>query len=263
MKNLSIASHLCLCAALVGLGLPALRAQAVVADFNSGDDAAWAHIDPLGNAIYSFPDGDSYRIQAPMPATGDFGSARAGAYLSGLTVTDFHITVDLLDWDNSAGTHQAIGIFARGQGFGLGSTDGYFFHYDPFGSNGNSRIWIECVTDEVPSGNNSALVNIPLDPLQNYRLEFIGIGDELTGRVYDLNNLSEYLFEVSFTDSTYTSGQVGLLVADQGSLFTGNQSADATFDNFSVTAIPEPMTTTLLSGAAIMLVAVCRRRSRP
>ena len=244
------------------LGVTVAQAQTIIDDFNTGSDSAWTRVDPLGNATYSFPAGNTYRIQAPIsPSPGTVGAARAGAIREDATFGDFDITVDLVGWDNSSSTHQSIGIVARVGDVGAGTTDGYFFHYDPFGSNGHPGLWIETITDEAPSSINFQQI-AALDPALGYRLEFSGTGDNLTGRVYALSDLSTVLYEIDAIDSTYTSGYAGLLVADQGRLQTGNQSADATFDNFSVTAVPEPSASVLIGGVAAGVSALYFRRRR-
>jgi hypothetical protein len=241
--------------------VPFARAQAIADNFNDGNDAGWTRVNPLGNAIYTFPGGSSYRLQAPIsPDTGTFGPARAGAVRTDTSFGDFTITVDLVDWDNSSSTHQAIGIIARAGQLGAGTTDGYFLHYDPFGSSGQSRLWIDGITDEMPFGSASVAMS-PLNAGLDYRLEFLGVGSSLTGRIYALSNLSTVLYEVVWSDATYLSGYAGLLVADQGALASGNQSGDATFDNFSaVAAIPEPSTYALLTGLGALCLAMVRRR---
>jgi hypothetical protein len=257
----SLSAALC-CALLLGAAAPRMRAQTVVDNFNDGSDSAWTHYNPLGNGIYSFPDGDTYSIQAPQPGTSAFGPARAGSYLTGSDYGDFQISVDLVSWDNSANTHQAIGIFARATQIGLGTTDGYFFHYDPHGTNGGSSIWIDPIGSDAPFGGVS--VSIPaLDSAASYRLQFTGVGNVLTGDIFALNNLSTPLYEVTLTDSTYASGALGLLAADQGALQTGNQSAAATFDNFEVSAVPEPSTTALLVGVSSLVAGMIWRRKLP
>jgi hypothetical protein len=245
--------------ALLLLALSA-EAQTIIDDFNGGTDSAWTRVNPLGTATYSFPAGNSYRIQAPSsPFPETTGTARAGTLRTDATFADFVITVDVLDWDNNPSTRQSLGILARVSDVGPGATDGYFFHYDPVGTNGNSSLWIETITDEVPSSIGQQLITA-LNPALGYRFEFTGVGDTLTGRVYLLSNLSTALHEIETMDSTYASGYAGLLVADQGVF---NQSADATFDNFSATAVPEPGSSVFIAGAAAAVMAAFRRRRGP
>ncbi len=67
MKNSIATPFLLLCAALC-LGAPFLSAQVIEDDFNDGDDGGWSRYLPLeafgAAATFSFPDGNSYRIQS-------------------------------------------------------------------------------------------------------------------------------------------------------------------------------------------------------
>jgi hypothetical protein len=65
---------------------------------------------------------------------------------------------------------------------------------------------------------------------------------------------------VSGTDSTYSSGVFGLLVADQSS--GGIGSASALFDNLKVTAVPEPAHLGLLGGLLWMAGSFFRRNRK-
>ena len=73
MKYSAINPVLLLCAALV-LGALPLAAQVIEDDFNDGNDAGWSRYLPLQDlgapATFSFPNGNSYRIQSgasPLP----------------------------------------------------------------------------------------------------------------------------------------------------------------------------------------------------
>lgn len=267
-----------LCTFALLLAAPALlravpaQAQAISDNFNDGNSTGWTQLDPLAphttnDAIFSFPGGNSYRIQArETPDIDNFGPARAGTIRTGEgeTFTDFKVTVDLVDWNpHEDNFKQSIGIVARIGQVGLGSTDGYFFHYDPEGSNSSSSIWIDKITDETPAGGSQVQIEA-LNSEMSYRLEFIGVGNLLTGNVYSFEDLVNPMHTVQFEDTgendvpAYLSGYVGLLVADQG--FGGGVSADATFDNFS--AIPEPGTYALLVGMVGGAAALYVRRRR-
>src|SRR6266550_5865553 len=102
-------------------------------DFNSGNDNGWTRYDPLapfgGGATFSFPDG-GYRIQAPSsPDVNALGGARAAALHTDVTYTNFAVSVDLVDWDDSLG--QSFGALARIRNSGRGTADGYAFFYFP------------------------------------------------------------------------------------------------------------------------------------
>src|SRR5688572_16169012 len=105
-------------------------------DFNDGNDAGWTRYDPIGshpalpdNATFSFPNGNSYRIEtAPSPAPPTVGPGRAGALRMDRNYSDFYIWVDILDWNTNV--NQAFGILARVNEVGLGATDGYAMTWD-------------------------------------------------------------------------------------------------------------------------------------
>lgn len=224
-------------------------------DFNSGNDAGLTRYDPLSGfglgATYSFPGGDTYRIQAPStaPLTGTVGPARAGAY-SGVSYDDFTVSVDLVDWD--AGLGQGIGLLGRGNNIGLGTSDGYVFFYFPaFQQVAINRIDNESAT-VLPSPENPL---VALNPALDYRLVFTGQGAALEGRIFALSDLSTPLVTVTATDATYGSGFGGVLVA--GTLAAPASATDATFDNLRV--VPEPGALALLAAGGGLLLALRRR----
>ena len=91
-----------------------------------------------------------------------------------------------------------------------------------------------------------------LDPEKDYRVEFTAVGNNLTGQVFDIDDLNAALATVQATDSTYADGQTGLLVINWTDQLDG--PADATFDNFRVQVVPEPATFALIGlGSLLML----------
>src|SRR4051794_26219347 len=86
---------------------------------------------------------------------------------------------------------------------------------------------------------------LTLDPAQDYRLFFTGVGPMLTGQVFNVNNLALPLATITANDATYTSGSPGLLVGASATAQTS--TADATFDNFQAVAVPEPASWALLA----------------
>src|SRR4051794_16808059 len=113
----------------------ALKAQIVSDDFSDGNDTAnpaWTHNQPLSGfgsgGTWTFPGGNSYRIQAatPSPSPGTLGPARVASILPNV-YSKFYLSVDVLDWDDTL--DQAFGILARLENIGLGTTTGYVFTY--------------------------------------------------------------------------------------------------------------------------------------
>src|SRR4051812_7896796 len=124
----------------VTLGLLALASMARAAqfsdDFNDNNDTGWTRYDlsAVGaGATFSFPNGNSYRIQAPKPPAG-VGPARAAGYINSLNLSTFSVSVDLVDWNTSTTVNQAFGILARLSNVGLTTTNGYSLTYAPTGS---------------------------------------------------------------------------------------------------------------------------------
>ena len=241
-------------AVVIAAAATGANAAPVQDDFNDGNDDGWLRYQPIADfgapGTWTFPNG-AYRIQAAVtggPST--TGPSRAGSMRPDTTSTDFSVSVDLVDWDDSH--DQAIGLLARATQYnqGPGALDGYAFTYHT----GSDTIWLTVATNEVPTNVLSAPVT--LNPANDYRFVFTGQGPQLTGSVYALSNLATPLATVTITDATYTSGELGIVVFDNTG---GNSSlgADATWDNFAHPAvIPEPATA---AAALLGLAGVCGR----
>jgi len=234
------------------IGVSTARAQ--TDNFNSGTDTGWTRYDPLAGlgapATFSFPGGNTYRIQAAVsPNPGVLGPGRAGSLRTDQTYSDFAVSFDLVDWNNSQ--DQAFGMLARVSQPGLGTTDGYAFTYATDGS-----IQISRILNEAASTVGGAAAT--LNPANDYRFVFTGSGSSFVGAVFDLANLSTPVATVSGTDATYASGFLGLIVFDSSP--TGTGATDATFDNYAA-VVPEPSSVALLStgGLGLLLFAARRR----
>lgn len=236
----------------VAIAAPA-HSSLIFDDFNDGNDSGWTRYNPLvhfgASATFSFPNG-AYRIEAPaFPQPNIFGPGRAGSGRLDVDVADFQTSVDFVDWDDTL--DQGFGLLARMQEFALGTTDGYWLHYimrSPVFT-GMGSLVLDRIDNEIPLILDE--VPITLDPSQDYRLVFTGMGSALTGQLFHINDLTAPLTTLSITDETYTSGAVGLLVSD---LIVGmNGPADATFDNFQVIDIPEPNALILLIGGMFLI----------
>jgi hypothetical protein len=211
-------------------------AVGVTDDFNDGNDAGWTHYDPLSafqapdnKTVYEVVDGH-YRIATPPSADpAQLGPARAGSVREDAVLSDFAVSVDLVDWDTSL--NQAFGILARVSTPGLGTTNGYALSINAVGA-----LDISVITGEVPDDIDPG-VSALLDPSANdYRLVFEGRGTNLTGKLFNLNDLVTPIMTTHATDATYASGSNGVFIFDNTRAASG--SADVTFDNFSATVAP-------------------------
>lgn len=255
-------------ALLISLGAASgsLRA-AIVDNFNDGDDVGWTHYNPLGaygvSATYSFPSG-GYRISLPAFNHPQLKYSRAGSLHLGTSYTEFHQSVDVTDWTGGAG----FGLLARVGNVGLGQTTGYTFHYD----SNIATLFVAFMVGESPWYYTGTEVGLTLYPQKQYRMTFGGIGNDLTGQIFDLADPGVALAPISITDQVttivpdnvahtpYTSGLSGLVLA------SGWGAPAVTFDNFSVSSVPEP-TSTLFAGLGLAGLAAWRfgraRRQHP
>ena len=232
-------------------------------DFNDGNDTVnptWQHYDPIGGitappAQFLFPNGH-YQIIAPAQQDPNCqaGPARAGSFLKDRPYSDFEVSVDLVDFDDTI--RQAIGVGARIVTPGLGTTGGYLASWEPGGgtlpgeNNGDLDISI-LVNEEAVKQIETAPSGLHLEKGKSYRFVFRGSGNNFEFRVYDLANLDAPLIVLPGTDpdNTYPSGLVGLIVASNGVCETG---ADATWDNFLV-RLPPPQLSIQLDGSTANL----------
>ena len=123
-------------------------------DFDDGNDAGWTRYNPLSGfgvpGVFSFPNG-GYRIQttAPSPNPAALGPGRAGTYRT-TAYTDFYISVDIVNWNDSV--PQASGILARIGTPGLGTTKGYAFTWSRGTTSTSGDMDISRITAETATG---------------------------------------------------------------------------------------------------------------
>ena len=128
---------------------------------------------------------------------------------------DFHFTVDM-EYENTGSSDS--GVFARGGKDNLGTYLLYF-------NNGNALQILRV----SPGGGFASIAESGASApagTDRIRYEFIGKGNQLTGRVYTLDNPDESFGEVTVTDDVYPSGVIGLVGLDNG--------VDVCYDNFRV-----------------------------
>jgi hypothetical protein len=209
-----------------------LRAQKD--DFDDGDDAGWTRYDPLGSQVgvaqntWSFPSG-RYRLQAAPTPNPAGGPGRVGSFRQDVSYSNFHLEVDVLDWN--ASRTNAFGIIARVQPDpAFGTLSGYTFGYV---TGDNYLALVRVDRERTRSIAGSLPFPIVLTPGHGYRFTFTGKGPQLTGRLYDLADLDHPLAEVPATDSTYLEGTAGLIAfgVNGGAL----SPVDVTFDNYAGT----------------------------
>jgi hypothetical protein len=253
--------------------------------------------DPNYPANYTFPTdalgGRAYRLQGAVPPnatslTGDgvegLCTARALALCTNQTYTDFYVASDLVNWNASADTstnYQLMGLVARCAKTSGGTPD------LTVGTNWSAVAmfyWVNIDTQRNPDGpstgafglgyiiNGNLDWNFPmtdggilpcgvvewtLEPGHSYRMTFQGVGNNLTGKVYDLQDLTTPLGWTGGDTSIGTqelyplpdapiSGWSGIcaLSSRVGANNSGHTNtlnsgvADATFDNFYAAATP-------------------------
>jgi hypothetical protein len=232
-----------------------------------------------GPNTYTFPGGNTYELSAPAfpyaeGFSGDYaawsaltplGPARNMAYRSD-NYTNFNVTVDILPgWAGNNTYVQEMGLAARMQGFTTpGQAKGYAFVYV------NAELIAEISPDPdyktdflaiyrfdtdftgthgVPGSGNAAGAgdceyHFPtgqgLDPAKTYRMQFIGKGTHLEGRIYDVAVSTNVPIVVLDGDTAgdgtrYTNGPCGFfamnLVSPSYNFFGG--PVDVTIDNYT------------------------------
>lgn len=235
-------------------------------NFNDANDTnpPWNHYDPLGTSPLG-PDAGftsasfilsnaNYRIYAPAPPVPDYGAARAGSFLQGADYTDFYVSADLIDFDDTV--RQAFGVAARINTPGLLTTGGYLFSWEPgsgtLPGTTNGDLDISRLVDESPVAQlETTNSNLHLERGKSYRFVFMGHGTNFEGQIYELPDTTHPLIVLPANDpdDAYSSGQVGLIVASQSD---PTISGDATFDNFLATTA-EPRLTVAQSGGSVVL----------
>jgi hypothetical protein len=229
----------------------------------------------LGNT-WTFPTisagNQGYKLVSNAGTTPNPG--RVGSIYTGLSTADFYVQADLLNWSTSFG--QYLGVAARytsGGPVNFPTAYGLVLRNDHVGPGTQSALQITKLDNTsgstILTGNqgffNVAGSSPAPDPAGDYQLQFWGIGNTLIGKIIDLSTGQPMQFNdgsggltdfVSATDSTYASGQTGLL----GFIRT-SEGVDPTYDNYLVTTVvPEPTAGALAGLGFAVLLAYRRRR---
>lgn len=201
-------------------------------DFNDGDDVGWTRLVPLGElggtSTFSFPGGETYRIQAgASPNPSAFGQSRVGSFREDASFSAFRVAVDLVD--TGGGLEQDLGILARVRSPGLQTLDGYAATLDT----DESRIYLSRIDNEQPDVLGSEEVILPTD--EAFRLVFHGYRDRFLVEVFALSDLLTPLAILEGQDEGYDEGMVGLF----GNAGQPSGRVDGTFDRFVVDDRPD------------------------
>jgi len=234
----------------------AVQGAAVIGDsFDSGTDSAWTRYDPLAGAgagaTFSFPNG-LYQIQgavSPDPTT--LGPIRAASVRYDLAMTGYQLEeVEIHGWDNNL--KESFGLLSFVQPLTHDGISGYALTYSTSG-----LLSLSIFRNDVATVLASKQVT--LKPDNSYRLLLADVFGTLNGAVYTLDGQLVTL-PIGIRDSTYSSGGVGLHVANND----GSGGIDVTFDNFTAfsTSVPEPSIVGLMALGCITVcgVRISRRR---
>lgn len=293
---------------LVSFGCLALAGHVVTAnaqilyqdDFNTGTDANWTRWAGDNNAAppasFSFPvisaGNLGYQMQDSPGTSSYFTTARVGSYVTGLSMTDGTVYGDLVNYNNSAGYNNIMGVMARVQNpvsAGASIPSGYILAFVDRAQSGGGgtdqlRIFKTAVTANGLVFLNDGLGNqgqfgvvaggsAAPHPGGDYRLEFTLTGSTFIGRIFDVSanaymtfndgngGLTDFIHAsdpgTTAIPGTYASGSAGFINVPN-SVVPG---VDATFDNFMV-VVPEPGSLTLLALGMGALYCCCGRKHR-
>ena len=218
-------------------------------NFTAAPPAPWQRFNPvLGIASFNFT-GANARLSSPAPALATFqvfGPARL-ALFGPTTFTQTVVSADLVAWSAS---RNIPGVIARAGTIGLGTSRGYSFGV----VTSTGEVAIHRITGEVPTPI-TAVNTITLTPGHSYRIVLVCAGSNISGRIYDLANLTNPVIELNATDATYASGTAGIVNSTDTLV-----PIDVTFDNYLAwDGTPPPLTVT--PGVGTMTIAAHALRS--
>ena len=256
------------------VALPEVPDTSFTDDFNDGNDTAplpgWVREDTISaaglpgacypGATFTFP-GGGYRLFSPLPCVTAAGSPRVSSLRGESVWSDFYISVDVVNWDNTI--RELFGIAARINTPGLGTTAGYLLSWEEGGAalpnTSGGDFDLLRITGEgaqasqmessIP-GQNSG---IHLTNGVSYRFVYIAKGFNFEARIYQLPDITtpvKTLFAID-TMSMFPNGYVGVIVADHPS-DSPPHACWATFDNFYVAAAEPRLTFDGSSGSAVV-----------
>jgi hypothetical protein len=277
---MKLTSTLCvgLLAVATGAGLGSASAATYSTDFNAGTDAGWTHYPGINIGLansWTFPASSQGGLGYKLVSNAGTGTnpGRVGSVYTAISTADFYVQADLIDWNSTWGQYMGLAArFTSGGPINFPTAYALVLRNDQVGPGPQSALQItklDNISGSTVLSGNQGFFNVSGSspapaPAGDYQMQFWGMGNNLYGRIIDLSTGLPMLFNdgsgglasvVSTFDSTYASGQTGLM----GFIRT-SQGVDPTFDNFLVTTvIPEPATATL-AGLGLAALLVYRRR---
>lgn len=218
---------------VLGLAVGSVSGLAQVSDdFDDGNDDGWTRLNPLqavgGSGTYSFPDGNSYRIQAGASPNPDvLGQARLGSLREDLSQTAFRVSLDIVA--TNAALEQDIGILTRVTDPGLGTLNGYSATIDT----DESSVFLSRLDGETPTTIESQ--EMALDASKDYRMVFHGYEGQLLVEIFEFPDLTTPIGSVLGFDDFHAEGLTGVFA----SAGVGNGTVDVTYDNFHADDAPD------------------------
>jgi hypothetical protein len=258
-------------------------------DFNGANDANWTRWVPRASATVTFPllsPGNFGYELADAPGTSSFfTTARVASYVTGLDYSTFTVSADLVNWNGH--DEMQMGVLGRVQTpiSNAGAFPGcyalvYINRFSVRGS-GTDQLRILQLASGAINFINDGLGNqgqfgvvaggsAAPQPGGQYRLSLTGSGNTFIGRIMDLStgqfmtfndgngNLTDFIHATD-PNSTWADGSAGV-----GTFVnTVTPGVDTTFDNFSVSPVPEPSSIALATlGLAGIWFAQRPRRNR-
>ncbi len=205
-------------------------------DFDDDVSTPWQTTDFAGGGRV-LEEHSKLRLTMPQGA----GTRFVSADYTEQTFRDLHLSVDLRDWENLRDMGVAFHMERA-------TLSGYLLVYFPdlrlFGFNrirGGGQIE-DAILQHV------SLANTDRDrPDIGLRITLDAAGDQLTGKLYSLDDLQNPLAEVQTTDATFSAGTTSVFVATDQAL-----EGEASFDDFTIyhpdspcvkkEALPDPYT---------------------
>lgn len=238
-------------------------------NFDDNNIDGWRFVDPIGEILGSpvssvIVENGAVRLVAPATPSAELGLARAAMVYESIVLSDFELSLDVVERSTAIGS--GVGIGARANEAGAGTSDGYSASFAIVAEEEPRALFgIFRLDDELP-----VLVSEPapfeLDDDMNVRLEFSGEGGLLSASVLDLNDPGNVLAAVSAVDDTYTSGAPWFFTAgnfDAMGVPILTSTGDATIDNYRAagTLVPEPSSVGLFL-IGTLVAAACLRGAR-